>query len=139
MSGNGVRYERRDYTMTCIFEHIKNNPGCNANQIAVNAEVPPTEVARYLRKRKFDFRDMSYMMNLRENNRVYYDHLLHDARYALRRGVEGFYINTSKRELFEKFCMFHGYVLSVDKQGRAYVYRYEDTPSERSNCLRVLK
>lgn len=140
---NGTRRESRQGAMAELLDYIKANPGCGVHNISVNTSIPKTEVSRYLRKKKNEFRTLSFMLEMRETNRSYYNHLLHDAVFCKRDGEEGFLINTSKREMFERFCLKYGFYLSTNRVGLAFVVDYEGYggmgTEERKKVLRYLE
>lgn len=140
---NGARRESRQGVMAELLAYIADNPGCGVHNISVNTTIPKTEVSRYLRGKKYEFRSLSFMLDMRETNRTYYNHLLHDALFCVRDGMEGFHINTSKREMFERFCMKYGYYLTTNREGLAFVVDYESYsgagPEERTRVLRYLE
>jgi len=129
--------------MAELLAYITDNPGCGVHSISVNTSIPKTEVSRYLRGEKYEFRPLSFMYEIRESNRDYYNHLLHDGVFCKRDGVEGFLINTSKREMFERFCLRYGFYLATNAEGLAFVVDYESYdgfgPEERSKVLRYLE
>jgi hypothetical protein len=141
--GNGARRESRQGVMAELLTYILNHPGCGVHNISVNTSIPKTEVSRYLRGEKYEFRPLSFMLEMRETNRIYYNHLLHDAVFCKRDDVDGFLINTSKREMFERFCLKYGFYLSTNSEGLAFVMDYESYsgvgPEERSKVLRYLE
>ena len=132
-----TRFNNRQGTMVILLQYIKNHPGCGVYDISDATGIARTEVLRYLRPFKYEFRNMKYMMDLRDGNRSYYNHLLHDAKFVMRGVVEGFMINTSKMEIFDRFCLKNGYNLVVDKRGRSFVTCYEDDPEQRAKIVRV--
>jgi hypothetical protein len=129
--------------MAELLQYIISNPGCGVHNISINTNIPKTEVSRYIRDEKYEFRPLSFMLELRENNRSYYNHLLHDAVFCKRGKEEGFMINTSKREMFERFCLNYGFYLSTNQEGQAFVMDYESPAGlgseERTRVLRFLK
>lgn len=139
--GGGTRRESRQAAMGELLAYIIENPGCGVHNISVNTTIPKTEVSRYIRVKKFEFRPLSFMYEIRGSNRSYYNHLLHDAVFCKRDNIDGFLINTSKREMFERFCLKYGYYLSTNREGLAFVIRYEHTWAglleERTKVLRV--
>lgn len=118
----GVRDARREAAMTVLLAFIDKNPGCDANEISEGTGICLEEVRRYTSKRRMEFRSMDFLFLLRLKNRNYYNHLLHDAEYLKCGEKEGMFINTSKFELFDSFCMTHGKKLRVSRLGECFAY-----------------
>jgi len=121
-----------------IFKCIEANQGCTVTEIHEKTGISKTEITRYLKKEKFEFRNLEFMLRLRKRNRKYYKRLLSEARYVVRNGVKGFYINTSKYELFDIFCFRLGSNLSVDNNGRAYLFDFLNNADETAKTVNVL-
>ena len=125
------RKAARRAAMAEVFVFIRSNPGCVAYEISKFTGLSHSEVSRYIRWKRMEWRPMHTLMDIRANNPPFYRRLLHDAVFEVRNGIDGMMINTSKREMFDRYCLNQGYNLAVNKYGKCFVYDF----SVGSNAL----
>ena len=89
-----------------------------------------------------EWRPLYVLMDIREKNPPFYKRLLHDAIFEVRGDIDGMMINTSKRAIFDRFCLAQGYNFSVDRSGRCYLHNFNmanssDMGNEKKFVLRM--
>ena len=133
----GVRKAVREATMATVLTFIIENPGSTVTKVSDGTGVPNTEVSRLLRPEKYEFRTEEFIMNLRKKNFKYYVKLISDGQWTVRGKRRGMIINTSKREMFDRFCCKMGYNLTTDSRGRAFAISFQGDSNETTKTLRV--
>ena len=115
------RQAARKAAMATIMTFILEHPGCVAYEISKETCISHSEVSRYIRWKRMEWRPIDFMYEMKNGNRRLYYRLLHDAQFTVRDGREGMMINTSKREIFDRYCLSQGYNLSVNKRGECFI------------------
>jgi len=115
------RQAARKAAMATIMTFIIDNPGCVAYEISKDTGISHSEISRYIRWSRMEWRPIAFMYEMRSGNPRLYYRLLHDVQYTERDGREGVMINTSKREIFDRYCLNQGYNLAVNKKGQCYL------------------
>ena len=115
------RKAARKADMGVLFKFILDSPGCLVSEISRATGMSHSEVSRYIHWKRMEWRPIKYIFEVRKNNPPLYRRFLHDGEYTIRGGVAGMLINTSKREMFDRYCLSRGYNLSVNTAGECFV------------------
>lgn len=89
-----------------------------------------------------EWRPLHVIMDIRAKNPPFYKRLLHDMIFEVRGDREGAMINTSKRAIFDRFCLAQGYHLAVGHNGHCFLNPFNrtnsnDMGSEKKFVLRM--
>lgn len=132
----GRRENARNHTMATLLSFIREHPDCTPMEVCRGTGISKMEVYRYLKPYLYEFRSTQFLLGLREENPIYYQHLISDAKYTRSKQRRGFIINTSKRDMFEKYCFKMGYLLVTGRKKRAYLICFANDHIDKCRAIR---
>lgn len=132
----GRRENARNHTMAVLLNFIKDHPDCTPMEVCHGTGISKMEVYRYLKQRTYEFRSTRFLLRLREENPIYYQHLISDARYTRSKQRRGFLVNLSKRDIFEKYCFKMGYLLVIGRKKKAYLVCFANDYNDKCKAIR---